>query len=459
MDYVIENNTDQPEEQKGYPGPSGSRRKTSMRDFLGVIFRRKGIIIVVFLLAVVAVLVLNASTPTSYISDTRYQILSWEEELNSELEVIRSQQIHQMATRDLEERNIRDSNGNALRINPTKISASTSGKSTVINISYKSLDPDAARHVTQALTTSYIDFRHETRRGPEVEANLREQIDQYEERLVEWEQRKADYMTEESVASPSEERFFLLQERKGAQSQLTDVQSRIASRQAQVEILRGLKKERELSPDLSIYPFSEARTREDANLDILSRELMLTRSQYYDVLSKYTESHPEVQSKRRQVLSLEKAFDKELESYERHIEARLEVLLAQEASLNQLLDALSAELAELPAKEMKLNQIDRVINALRFQYDALVRSSIDARIKRSGLADWNVILLSPASEVQAIRVHDYVRLATLPIFSLLLGIGMAFLADGLDHSIKDASDAEAYLGLPVLTSVSPFGGK
>lgn len=475
MDYNIDDgSTMKRDGQDGFEMPSEARRRNSVRDFLGVMFRRRGIIIVVFLLALVAVLVLNASTPTVYVSsasvlvsrgkqqsvfDTRYQVLSWEEELDSELEIIKSQQIYQMADQDLVEKNVRQPNGQPILINPTKIGATTPGKSSVINISYKSRDPVAARHVTQALTTSYIDFRHETRRGPEVEAYLSEQIDQFEERLTEWEQRKADYMTEERVTSPSDERFVLLQERKEAQTSLSRIQSQIAARRAQIEVLRGLEAERVESPDLQIYPFSDASTREDANLEILARELTLRRSQYYDALAKYTEGHPEVQSRRRQVLNLEKAFDRELESYSRHLQARLDVLKAQEASLVQLVDAMSAELAELPTKEMKLNQIDRVINALRLQYDALVRSSIDARIKRSGSADWNVILLSPASEASAVRVHDYVRLATLPIFALILGIGMAFLADGLDHSLKDASDVEAYLGLPVLTSVSPFGGK
>jgi capsular polysaccharide biosynthesis protein len=117
------------------------------------------------------------------------------------------------------------------------------------------------------------------------------------------------------------------------------------------------------------------------------------------------------------------------------------------------------ELAELPSKEMKLTQINRVIGALQTQYEALVSSMVDARITRSGRADWNVILLSPASEAYPIRVNDYVRLAILPLFSLVLGIGLAFLVDSLDHSIKDAGDVETYVGLPVLSSVSPIGGR
>lgn len=475
MDYGLDDNN-----VNGVEGGSRSSqvpvegRRPSLRDFLSVVFRRKGIIITVFLLAVVAVFVLNASTPISYESsasvlvsrgkptsvfDTRYQFVSWEEALNSELEIIRSGQVLEMAKRNLEDRSIKDSQGVPVRLQAGKIRATTPGKSSVVNIGYRSEDPIAARHVTQAVTNSYIEFRHETRRGPEIEVYLQDEIDQFEERLAEWEQRKADYMAEENVVSPADERYFLLEEKKNVQNQLTGVHNEIAERRAQVEVMRRMRRERDAAPDLVVYPFSGPRTKEDVNLEIIARELIVTRSAYYDAASKYTETHPEVQSRRRHVNNLEKALDRELDNYTRHLGGRLEVLLAREASYNQLLEAVSAELAEIPSKEMKLKQIERVINALRQQYDALVRSSIDARIKKSGSADWNAILLTPASQARAIRVHDYIRLAVLPLFSLILGIGMAFLADGLDHSIKDAGDVEEYLGLPVLTSVSPFGGR
>jgi uncharacterized protein involved in exopolysaccharide biosynthesis len=454
--------------------PVGAPRKTSLRDFLAVVFRRKGIILSVLVASIIIVLVLNASTPTSYESyasvlvsrgqpqnvfATGYKLLSWEEELNSELEIIKSQHIFQMAQRIINEKNLTDSHGEPIRIDPVRIRATTPGKSSVINIAYRALDPEAARHVTQALTQAYMDFRHQTRGGPEVEKYLQEQLEQVEARLQEWEERRADFMTEESITSPKDERFFLLQERKDAQEELVKVQSAIAERQAQIEALRRLQAERKRNPGLTVYPFTGPMTKEEAAIDLLMKELTLRRSEYYNAASKYTENHPEVQAKRQHVLDLEAALDRELDSYLRHLEARLEVLLAQEASLSQLVDALSAQLRELPNKEMRLGQMDRIIQALRTQYDALVRSSVDARIKRTGSADWNVILLSPASRARPIRVHDYIRLAVLPLFSLILGIGLAFLVDGLDHSIKNASDVESYLGLPVLTSVSPFGGR
>jgi uncharacterized protein involved in exopolysaccharide biosynthesis len=386
-------------------------------------------------------------------------VLSWEEELNSEVEIIKSQQIYQMAQDYLEEWGFQKNSGEPIKIDPLQVRATTPGKSSVINIAYRSHAQEETQHVAQALSQAYMDFRHETRGGPEVESYFQDQIEQLEDRLNVWEKRKADYMTEEEVTSPKDERYFLLQERKETQAELAGVQNDIAERQAQIETLHRLQEERREQPGLQIMPFSNPATNEESILDMLIKELTTRKSEYYAAAARYTENHPDVQTRRRHVLDLEAALDRELENYLRHLEARIEVLLAQEASLTQLIEALSAELAEIPSKEMKLGQIDRVINAMSTQYNALVQSSVDARIKKTGSADWNVILLSPASESVPILVTDYVRLAILPLFSIILGIGMAFLVDSLDHSIKDAGDVEAYIGLPVLASVSPFGGR
>jgi capsular polysaccharide biosynthesis protein len=47
-----------------------------------------------------------------------------------------------------------------------------------------------------------------------------------------------------------------------------------------------------------------------------------------------------------------------------------------------------------------------------------------------------------------------VRLLLAPAFSLLVGIAIAFFIDGLDLTVRTANQAEEYLDLPVLASLS-----
>jgi capsular polysaccharide biosynthesis protein len=90
---------------------------------------------------------------------------------------------------------------------------------------------------------------------------------------------------------------------------------------------------------------------------------------------------------------------------------------------------------------------------LRGNHEALVRRRLDALTTRIGSNPWDVVVLQDAVEATALRTRDYVRLTIIPLFSLLLGLGLAFLLDNLDHSLKDRDDAETHLKVPVLASV------
>jgi capsular polysaccharide biosynthesis protein len=68
--------------------------------------------------------------------------------------------------------------------------------------------------------------------------------------------------------------------------------------------------------------------------------------------------------------------------------------------------------------------------------------------------DVSVILLAPAGVATANNPLDLVRLLLAPAFSLLVGIAIAFFIDGLDLTVRTANQAEEYLDLPVLASLS-----
>ena len=77
-----------------------------------------------------------------------------------------------------------------------------------------------------------------------------------------------------------------------------------------------------------------------------------------------------------------------------------------------------------------------------------------ARITENTSAGVSVVLLSPAGPPVARNTKDYVRLALAPAFSLVVGIGLAFFIDGLDLTVRTANQAEEYLEIPVLASLS-----
>ena len=74
----------------------------------------------------------------------------------------------------------------------------------------------------------------------------------------------------------------------------------------------------------------------------------------------------------------------------------------------------------------------------------------------------NVRILSPAvlKENQApVSPNPTLNIAIAAVVGLLLGVGLAFLLEYLDTTIKDQQDIEDILAIPLLGVISPIGGK
>jgi polysaccharide biosynthesis transport protein len=446
--------------------------ETSLRDLLSVVFRRKGVFFAVFLAALGlavglwslsplefesnAQLLVSRGQPESAFNNRVRNMVPWEEELASELETITSSHVVGMAQKLIDDNGVKDSNGRPIKINPRQLIANTPGKSSVIYLRSHMADPLAAKESARAIVQAYTNFRVNVRSVPELETYFREEIDAVREQLEDWEQRRADFMSEESVSRLPEERSSLIQIRQTSENDLNSVRSDLAAEQAKFEVMQSeLGQASRGGPEdsSSVYAFSETSNNDDQVIFQMRRELVTRRSELMKAQAEFQDQHPSVITLKEQVTQLEELLSKEIGHYQNHLRAKVEVLRAREDALLSALAYIDAEIAAFPSKEARLASFDRMIQALQTDYQALLDKQIQARMERIGSSDWNVVVLQPASEPIALRTRDTVRLALIPIIGLIVALAAAFLVDGLDHTVKDAGEAEEHFGLPVLGSV------
>ncbi len=447
---------------------SDAPREASLRDFAAVLFRRAWVVIAAFLAGLGVVAALNATRPVLYESTSRVLVsrgqqesaytsrikplLSWEEELNSEMETVTSGHILELAQKLLEGSHAVGSDGKPVELEPARVHATINGKSSVIYISYQDHDPGAAREGCRAIAQAYADFRQQVRAVPEVDKFFREEIEDLRLQLDDWAQKRADFMGEEDVVRISEERSNLLIVRQQTELKLNEVRADLAEDEAKVEVLRTRIRNAGKG-DFEVYPFSEADNEDDQSIVEVKRQLIQERTAYYAASATFTDEHPEVLSHKTRMSELESELEREVQSYLKHLESKVEVKKAREEALLGTLHYVDSELSGFPSKEARLDSYDRVIESLEADYKALVEKQIQAKIERTGTSDYNVLVLQPAAKAIALRTNDIVRLALIPLLSLLVGVALAFLFDGLDHSVKDATEVETHLRLPVLGSI------
>ena len=74
----------------------------------------------------------------------------------------------------------------------------------------------------------------------------------------------------------------------------------------------------------------------------------------------------------------------------------------------------------------------------------------------------NVNILSPAvmgENPSPVKPDPYLNMAIAAVIGLMIGVGIAFLLEYLDTTVKSESDVEELLGLPILGLISPITDK
>jgi len=74
-------------------------------------------------------------------------------------------------------------------------------------------------------------------------------------------------------------------------------------------------------------------------------------------------------------------------------------------------------------------------------------------------SEFEIVVLTPPGKASARRTSDYVRLAVGPFLALIVGLGIAFFFESMDHSLKNPAEVEEYLGSTVLATVGDMKDK
>jgi uncharacterized protein involved in exopolysaccharide biosynthesis len=173
----------------------------------------------------------------------------------------------------------------------------------------------------------------------------------------------------------------------------------------------------------------------------------------------YTNKHPDLLQIDAQVRFATERFQAEVQKLDRAVENEYRLARAREQDLSRALNEARREAQELTAREARASALD-----LDSRSNDELLATVLKRFKEAGL--------STALDTSNVRVVEPATRPTSPIWprvklirilsvmaGLVLGVGLAFLAEALDNRIRSPEDLERALGLPVLGVVPLFGAK
>ena len=447
------------------PGsPPTMARQATAREFLAVLFRRKWIILGLFLITTATVVTVALTTPTFFVSSGRIlvkrgerqsvlhpdrQIFNdWEQELGSEVQIIKSVPVIKRARELLLEEGKRTNQ--LVTLNPASIDVEVMGKSNVIAVGYSALDPTAAQTACRSVIEAYVESRRAKLTG-EPQHFFEKEISEIEGRIAARMEERRRYTEATGVAIPLAQTQSWLAQLGSLESRRSDLSTDLAAAQSVEQSMRKFQAD----PDVDLPTFDGASqyTNETA-LVTLKNRVVEQQARIAQLTETLRDDAPEVVGARQTLETLEGLLHKEVDARVQLAGSRVKQLQAKLAVLDQEIAGIHQQLVSAPDDLKKMDEIDNDINVLRARLKGLTDSRDQAIITATTTADVNVVLLAPAGVAIPANQLDLVRLLLAPVFSLLVGIAIAFFVDGLDLTVRTANQAEEYLDLPVLASLS-----
>ncbi|HTP66823.1 MAG TPA: GumC family protein [Geobacteraceae bacterium] len=472
--------------------------RESMRETLTLFFKRRSMIIVVFLSVVITV------TAASFLARPVYQAkssilikygreylyhpevgttpqpvmtLNQEEVLNSEIQILTSRDLLKKVVATLGPENIypdlvKDPPKGvtpldlATAVFAKKLKVEGVKKSSVIEITFRHSNPQMAAKAVNLLVDMYKEKHLQVFSNPHS-SFLEGQVATLRQKLSDTEDRMQSFKQKNQVYSLDEQRTMLLRQRTELETEMMSTRDSISELQKKVVSYKAQTKE--MLQNKNLYTQTE---RDKIIVEARSRLLALQLNEQ-ELLRKYTESNKLVVDVRKEILIV-KDFLKEQESEIRTrtttgnavFQEAQKGLVTAEAELsaqNAKLATLSGQLGELNGKVRALDMSEKDMQGLKRElsvneknYQTYGDKMEEAQISE----DMNRLKMANISVIEAATVPTKPVTPKIPlnialgiVFGALSSFGLAYLSERSTQTFTDPDSAARRLNLAVVACI------
>lgn len=328
-------------------------------------------------------------------------------------------------------------------------------KSNVILVSFDASSPELSRTIVAKLMDIYVGEHVRINRVRGARDFLAQQTQDLNAKLADTERRLLDLKNENGIVSPTYEREELSERMGSIDRALSEAAADAAAAEARIRVLNDQLAE---LPDREITATS---TGPNKALAGMREQLYHVEMKEQELLADSTEDFFELQQIRDQkdrakaILDEMPLVTEETEGpshrYEQvHLallqgEPALAAFHAKIQRLQQQRDELAEELRKFNEQDLQINRLEREVelqgNAYRQYVANLEQARIDQALEDARIS--SITIVQPASfEMKPIRPRKLVNLAVGLMLGVFGGIGLAFLAEYVRSSGKNAGQVE-----------------
>lgn len=329
----------------------------------------------------------------------------------------------------------------------------------IIQIAFEDPSPKRAMLVANGIAQAYIDAQSDTRVEATQQSSrwLADRVEKLRGDLLSSEKHLTEYMEAQGLVSLGQ----------GGKDQTSGVMSlnaeELSDRQAKLNEARKKTLELEtlyrqvagLSGNYPDFVTSLPGIYENAGVQTLKAQENEAAAEVKRVAAKYGAQHPERRAAESHLESVRSALQRQIGVAVSGLRNQFEAAKANEAALSQGFEQSKSKAHDISRKDSRLNELRRQVETNRNLYEMFFNRLKETTETRD-LASTNATVLDQAQPPTVPAKPQKKKLTLLSgVLALLLGVGLAFLLEQLDTTLKSPEEIEEKLGIPFL-GLLPF---
>jgi len=338
----------------------------------------------------------------------------------------------------------------------------------ILNIKVKAKSPEEAQLIANTLVSTFNERMTDLVRSEQktVREFIGQRLQESKKELEQSETALGEYKREQRIVALEDETKALIEKFASADKLLADNTVGMVSAQAQFSTAQQqLAKEKPgfVADSPLIQQYKGKLADLEVTLVSLSANYTAQHPQVVATRAAITETKAKLNAEIARVISVDAPSMNPIHQglVQSEIQSEVEIAArgAQGQAIQQIKSGSEQELMKLPAKEQGLIKVMRDANVNQEIYIMLAKRYEEARI--SEVMQPNDVQIVDVAIVPNKPISPKKLLITVigAILGLFAGVGLAFLLEYMNKTIRNADDVAQYLGLPVIGNIPDFNSK
>ena len=312
----------------------------------------------------------------------------------------------------------------------------------ILELHYVSTNPQLSAQIVNEVANAYIEQNFQAKFESTVHTSewLSKQLSDLQLKVETSQQRLIDYQKEHGIVGVDEKQNVITNKLDQLNKELTEAEMDRIQKESLYRM--SLEGRPELLP--------RGTSSNDPVLDSLKNQQGALEAQLAAMATQFGPNYPKVMELHTQLNSVQEQIKSELTSGAERFRTSYQAALEREKLLREAFESQKQEANQLNESAIQYNLLKRDYESNKQLYDGLLQRLKEAGVS-AGLRSSNVQIIDQARVPMAPSQPNIPRNIMTGFFlSLAGGIGLAFLLEMLDNSVRSPDQVELIAGLPTL---------